>query len=292
MMLIGTDKNLIDLDRDATLVDNVAVTAVATNEDASWALLDAQRVVRVGESDVADLAALPRAEGQSLAPLPDGSVMVGLTGARLVRVSEAGMTAVPSFDDVPGRDEWENPANPTPDTRTMAVDADGRIWVNVHVGGVWRSDDGGATWHGVVEPDADVHEITTGDSGRVAVAAAVGFGWSDSGTSWSWTTDGFHESSARAVALEGNTAFVSASTGPFTTQGGVYRADLGSAFVRCEDGLPEWFPGNIDSGCLAAREHRVAIGTREGTVHISDDGGRTWQSAADGLAPIRAVRLA
>ena len=34
-----------------------------------------------------------------------------------------------------------------------------RWWVNVHVGGVWWSEDAGETWHGAVEPGADVHEV-------------------------------------------------------------------------------------------------------------------------------------
>ena len=174
----------------------------------------------------------------------------------------------------------------------MAVGQDGRLWVNVHVGGVWSSDDEGITWRGAVEPSADVHEVVADGDGRVAVAAAVGFGWStDGGATWAWSTDGLHGSYLRAVALDGDDVLVSASTGPFTRQGAVYRAALGHRFERCRHGLPEWFPGNVDTGCLAASGGRVALGTGEGTVYTSDDGGVTWDIAAKGLAPVRIVAL-
>ncbi|HEX5095973.1 MAG TPA: hypothetical protein VFX21_08170, partial [Acidimicrobiia bacterium] len=149
----------------------------------------------------------------------------------------------------------------------------------------------GQTWDGVVEPDADIHEVVAAD-GHVVVAAAVGFGWSDDGTTWRWTTDGLHASYARAAAIDGDTFFVSASNGPFTRRGAVYRARIGGRFERCTAGLPEWFPGNVDSGALAARDGRAAIGTYDGEVYVSGDAGATWELAADDLGSVRAVRFA
>jgi len=171
----------------------------------------------------------------------------------------------------------------------MAVGAT-RWWVNVHVGGVWWSEDAGGTWHAAIEPAADVHEVRADGDGRVAVAAAVGFAWSDDGESWSWTTDGLHAHYLRAVALDGDTAFVSASNGPFTGNAAVYRFD-GSTFVRCEAGLPDRFDDNVDSGHLDARGGRVALGF-EDRVYVSGDGGDTWEVAATMAAPITAVRIA
>jgi len=216
---------------------------------------------------------------------------VGRTGARLATVGPHGeLRDVSAFQAVPGRDGWGNPANPTPDTRTMAAGPK-RWWVNVHVGGVWWSDDDGETWHGAVEPAADVHEVRTGTDGRVAVAAAVGFGWSgDDGESWSWTTDGLHAHYLRAVALDNDTAFVSASDGPFTKRGAVYRSRLGSSFVRCEAGLPQRFEGNIDSGHLDAADDRVALGFGD-HVYVSEDKGQTWRVAAVLPEPVTAVRF-
>jgi hypothetical protein len=230
---------------------------------------------------------LPTDDGQSLAVLADGTVVVGRTGARLAMVG-AQVEGVSAFEQVPDRDHWKNPAGPTPDTRSMATSG-GDLWVNVHVGGLWHSGDGGESWHGVIGPGADVHEVRA-ENGSVAVAAAVGFGWSrDVGKSWSWNTEGLHDSYLRAVCIDGETAYVSASDGPFTNRGAVYRRRLGSAFVRCEEGLPEWFPGNVDSGHLDAAGGRAVIGFGQ-EVHVSEDKGHSWR-ATKVPGVITAVRL-
>jgi len=285
MLLVGTSHGLHDLDSGDELVNGRAVTALAVGSGSWHALLDRRFVVGAHKGE------LPEADGQSLEVLPDGSVVVGRTGARLAIIGASGdVRDVAAFEAVPGRDDWENPANPTPDTRTMSV-GPSRWWVNVHVGGVWWSDDAGDTWHGAVEPDADVHEVRADDTGRVAVAAAAGFGWSADGESWSWKADGLHAHYLRAVALDGDTTFVSASDGPFTRKGAVYRSQNGSGFVRCETGLPDRFEGNVDSGALDAANGRVALGF-ENRVYLSEDNGEAWQEAGVLPAAITAVRFA
>ena len=292
MLLVGTAQGLQDLDSGHTLVDGQAVTALAGGASAGWHVLLSRKVVaRVDSGGTIPLGELPEPDGQSLAVLADGTVVVGRTGARLAIVEPGGeVVDVPAFEAVPGRDDWENPANPTPDTRTMAASLR-RWWVNVHVGGVWWSEDAGRTWQRTVKPEADVHEVRTGSDGQVAVAAAVGFGWSaDDGASWSWTTDGLHASYLRAAAVDGDTAFVSASDGPFSNAGAVYRARLGSSFVRCQVGLPQWFDGNVDSGRLDAAAGRAAIGFGD-RLYLSEDEGSTWRVAAALPGPVHAVRF-
>jgi hypothetical protein len=276
MLLVGTRTGLLDLDTGHSLVDGHSVTALAPGPGAWHALLDRRVVIRLDETDAATVGELPTGDGQSLAVLADGTVVVGRTGARLVIVG-AGVEDVSAFARVPDRDRWENPAGPTPDTRSMAS-SDADLWVNVHVGGLWRSRDRGESWQGVVEPEADIHEVRAAN-GSVAVAAAVGFGWSeDGGNSWAWSTEGLHGHYLRAVCIDGGTAYVSASDGPFTKRGAVYRARLGSAFVRCEKGLPEWFGGNVDTGHLDSLGRRAAIGFgRE--LHVSEDDGESWKTS-------------
>ena len=287
MLLVGTNQGLLDLDTGHSLVDGHTVTALTPGPEGWHALLDRQVVVRLDDGEVTTVGELPSRDGQSVAVLADGTVVVGRTGARLATVG-AKVEDVSAFEQVPGRDHWENPANPTPDTRTMAATGE-NLWVNVHVGGLWYSGDRGESWHGVIEPDADIHEVRA-EEGVVAVAAAVGFGWSeDGGASWSWTTEGLHAGYLRAVCLDRRTAYVSASDGPFTTRGAVYRARLGSPFGRLDAGLPEWFPGNIDTGHLDAAGDRVVIGCGE-QVHVSEDNGRSWQ-ANDVPGEITIVRL-
>ncbi len=290
MLLVATNEGLCDLDTCQTLVKGHTVTALAAGPKQWHALLDRRVVVRLDDGEVRAVGELPGADGQSLAVLADGTVVVGRTGARLAVVgAHAKVEDVSAFEQVPDRDHWKNPASSTPDTRSMASNG-GDLWVNVHVGGLWHSDDRGKSWQGVIEPEADIHEVRA-RSASVAVAAAVGFGWSeDGGNSWSWSTMGLHGSYLRAVCLDGDVAYVSASDGPFTRRGAVYRAPLGAPFVRCEQCLPEWFPGNVDTGHLDAVDGRVAIGFGQ-TVYVSDDGGESWREIA---VPdeITAVRLA
>ena len=291
MLLVGTNRGLRDLDTGDTLVDGRVVTALAPSAAGWHVLLDRRVVVRLDPGDTILVGALPEPDGQSLAVLANGTVVVGRTGARLVVVrSGDDVVEVPAFEAVPDRDSWKNPANTTPDTRTMAA-GPSRWWVNIHVGGVWWSEDAGRTWWGAIEPDADVHEIRTGADGHVAVAAAVGFGWStDGGVSWSWTTDGLHAPYSRAVALDGDTALVSASSGPFSTDGAVYRARLGSTFAPCRTGLPDRFDGNVDSGHLDAAAGRAAIGFGD-RVYLSEDAGRTWRVGAVLPGRVQVVRF-
>lgn len=275
MLLAGTNQGLFDLDTGHTLVDGRTVTALAPGPRRWHALLDRHVVIRLDDREVMTVGELPADDGQSLAVLADGTVVVGRTGARLAIVA-ARTEDVRAFEEVPDRDHWKNPANATPDTRSMATTGDD-LWVNVHVGGLWHSSDRGESWHRVIEPGADIHEVRA-ENGSVAVAAAVGFGWSkDSGKSWSWHTEGLHHGYLRAGCIDGETAYVSASDGPFTKRGAVYRARLGSAFVRCEDGLPEWFPDNVDTGHLDAAGGRTAIGFGE-EVHLSEDDGESWHA--------------
>jgi hypothetical protein len=275
MLLVGTKRGLLDLEAGRTFGDGHTVTALAPGPQGWHALLDGRVVVRLDDAEIMTVGELPDDDGQSLAVLADGTVVVGRTGARLTVVG-AEAEELGAFERVPDRDHWENPAGPTPDTRSMATSG-GDLWVNVHVGGLWQSSDNGGSWQGAVEPEADIHEVRA-DDGSVAVAAAVGFGWSeDAGRSWSWHTEGLHSSYLRAVAIDGETVYVSASDGPFTRRGAVYRARLGQAFTRCEKGLPEWFPGNVDTGHLDAASGRVVIGFGD-EVHLSEDDGSSWHA--------------
>jgi hypothetical protein len=96
-----------------------------------------------------------------------------------------------------------------PDTRSITVAADGTPFVNVHVGGVWRGDDDGE-WREVIDVDHDTHQILAADDAVVA-AAAVGYGQSnDGGRTFSWSTDGLHDTYCRAVAIADGIVLVTA----------------------------------------------------------------------------------
>ncbi|MGH9118068.1 MAG: WD40/YVTN/BNR-like repeat-containing protein [Acidimicrobiales bacterium] len=224
------------------------------------------------------------------------TALVGTSEARLFRAApDGGVEAVMSFDQIPTRDDWYTPWGAPPDTRSVAVTPDGEVMVNVHVGGIWAGRPDGGGWEPVVEVDADVHQVAAAPEGRVvAAAAAIGCGVSlDGGRRWVWSDEGLHASYARAVALAGDVVLVSASTGPSSRSGALYRRALTSAepFERCRDGLPESFPFNLDTFSVAANGHEVVLGTDDGRLFRSTDQGRSWERLADDLPAIRAVEL-
>lgn len=65
MLLVGTTKALWDLDRSYAIPDGVCVCALAANGDSAWALLDHERIERVGEFDLDPVAAIVPPEGGS-----------------------------------------------------------------------------------------------------------------------------------------------------------------------------------------------------------------------------------
>ena len=225
-----------------------------------------------------------------------GWALVGTREAHLVHVKGGVVQPVSSFDQAEGRDTWYTPWGGPPDTRSISSGPDGAIYVNVHVGGILRSDDHGATWVPTIDVDADVHQVLT-DGPRLVAATAYGLAQSeDRGQTWAFETEGLHATYARAVAVATDWLLLSASTGPGGEQAAVYRRRLeggpGTAFERCRDGLPEWFSGNVDTRCLAARGETVVVGTAEGSVFRSDDAGAGWRLVADGLPRITALALA
>ena len=296
MLLLGTTDHLEDLDRQLTIAEDVSVTAIAVapggGAESAYVLLDGNRVARVEEYELAPIASVGPEKGQSLAAV-EGGLLIGLENAQLAELSSLGteLSPVESFGILPDRSRWRNPAGQDPDLRSIAVTGSGTWLVGVHVGGVWRSADAGSTWTSVIPADDDVHELNAGPGGVVA-AAARGFGWSlDDGVTWQWTTDGLHAPYCRAAAIDGDLAYVTASTGPSTRDGRLFRARLGSAFEPCRGGLPESFPYNLDTGSLAACRGEAAVGTPDGQVWRSHDGGETFAMVTERVGRVRVLRF-
>ena len=218
-------------------------------------------------------------------------VIVGTSRARLCRIAGKGVERVDSFERAPGRKEWFTPWGGPPDTRSLTEDGD-TVYVNVHVGGVLRSQDHGKTWQPTIEIEGDVHQVTTGH-GNVYAAGAGGLSISgDKGATWSMSDEGLHASYCRAVAVCGDTILLTASTGPRGGRSAVYRGPIdGSSFERCDGGLPGWFGHNIDTYCLDAKPDGslAAFGSEDGRLFTSTDKGRSWSQLAKGLPEIRRV---
>lgn len=261
-----------------------------------WALADGTELWRSTSGGPWDLID-PGGEWNGHCILPtDMGVLVGTSDAHLLLFGPEGSAVVEGFDHAPGRDGWYTPWGGPPDSRSISEGADGTLYVNVHVGGIPRSKDGGETWELTIDVDADVHQVLAvhDQPGFVLAATAYGLAVSeDGGDSWRFETDGLHAEYCRAVAVGGDTLFVSASRSHRGQEAGVYRRPLvGSGPLRpCRQGLPEWFDDNIDTHCLAASGQTVAVGASGGEVYVSADGGSTWGQLASGLPDIRCVAI-
>jgi len=170
----------------------------------------------------------------------------------------------------------------------MTATLDGVLLANVHVGGVPRSVDGGATWAPTIDVASDVHEVRAHPSraGVVMAAAAVGLCTSrDGGATWEVEQAGLHALHCSAVAFAGDDVLVSAATNPFAPQGAIYRrrVDGPGPLTLVGNGLPAWIDGRADTGCIAARGGAAAVCDRGGNLYVSADAGHTWSRQARGL---------
>lgn len=297
MILVGTDGGFVALGAEMpSQPSGHAITAVCRADDAIWAISDRSLLWYYPDEG----------EGQVVAKLDNGqahcllatesTVLVGASEARLFRLEGTELVLDDGFMSAEGRDTWHTPWGGPPDVRSMAADMDGAIYLNVHVGGVLRSRDGGL-WQPTMDISADVHQVIA-DPIRphtAYAASAVGLAITTTGAeAWSFEVTGLHASYCRAVAVGDDYLLVSASEGPGGSKAGVYRRplNLSAPFQKCSQGLPEWFSTNVDTFCLAAKGRQAVIGSSDGTVYMSDDSGATWMTAAKDVPGIHSVTLA
>ena len=296
-VLVGTTDGLWDAGASQRIhFDGREVRSLVASDSGPLAILDSREVWRADGSDAwRQIASLETSRALCLSRTAS-QVFVGTSESHLFALRDRSLEAVPSFETAQGREGWYTPWGGPPDIRSIAVDPSGAVYVNVHVGGIVRSTDGGGPWEPTIDIDADVHEVLyDAASGSLLAASAVGLGVSgDRGESWRFYTEGLHDTYLRAVAVAGDTVLVTASTGPSTRRGAIYRwaASGGESLERCRHGLPEWFPDNIDTFCLSASNLRAVIGTSDGQVFVSSDRGQSWDAVAEHLPRILCVTLA
>jgi len=173
--------------------------------------------------------------------------------------------------------------------RSITATSDGGVLLaNVHVGGIPRSLDKGASWQPTIDIASDVHEVRAHPNRPDIVAAAAAIGLctsSDGGATWEVDQRGLHALHCSAVAFAGDDVLISASVDPFAPQGAIYRRGVEECapLVRVSGGLPKWLGGKADTGCIAANGSAVAVVDMSGHLHISADTGRTWSCRAHGL---------
>ena len=299
-IMLGTDDGIQVLGpTPASHLSGKRVSALAQGVGGVWAVAGPGELLRALDGDWEQVAASSGGQRITCLNASGGQVVAGTAEAHLLWLDGAELRRVEAFDAAEGRDTWYTPWGGPPDVRSIARAADGTLLVNVHVGGILRSSDGGVTWAPTIDIDADVHEVTANphDPAHVLAATALGLAESvDGGRTWRFGSNGMHASYCRAVALAGDTALVSCSTGPGGGRAALYARPLAAGpdapWERCRDGLPEWFAGNLDTACVRAAGPLVALGTGDGDAYRSEDAGVTWRRVAAGGPPVRCLLLA
>ncbi|MCY3913101.1 MAG: hypothetical protein OXG43_07615 [Chloroflexi bacterium] len=304
-LLIGTREGLRDGEGATLGLGGRAIRALAGRPDDAWMVVDGREVWRVqGRRLTPATAAGALGDPALTCVLPTrAGVLVGTEGAYLrrfggrSRLGNEALAPVAGFDEAEGREHWFTPWGGPAATRTLAVDKHGGLYVNVHVGGVLRSDDDGESWQATaLDISADAHQVIApaGHDGLLLAATARGLAVSrDRGGSWELDVRGLHATYARAVALSGSTILLSVARGPGGQDAALYRRSLDGdePFVRCRDGLPDHFDGNIDTHTLVADGADAAFAGPDGAIYCSDDGGYGWEQTLSGLSTVYALLI-
>lgn len=299
-LLIGTREGLRDGEGATLGLGGRAIRALAGRPDDAWMVVDGREVWRVqGRRLTPATAAGALGDPALTCVVPTRtSVLVGTDGAYLrrfggrSRLGNETLVPVAGFDAAAGREHWFTPWGGPPATRSLAIDEQGALYANVHVGGVLRSDDDGETWQATaLDIGADAHQVIApaGRDGLLLASTARGLAISrDRGDSWELDVRGLHATYARAVALSDSTILLSVARGPGGQDAAIYWRSLDGdePFVRCQDGLPDRFDGNIDTHTLVADGPAAAFAGPDGTIYGSEDGGRTWVQTLSGLPTV------
>jgi hypothetical protein len=320
-ILVGTEAGLRVVGdgsvREDGLGDGGPVTTLAPAGEGHLCVTDG-RVVHWGRpGDWQPVVTVP--EGTRIVSVlasPTAGLLVGAAEARVWQapdwepggpeVPPGGLVPSAGFDALDKARWWNAPVlGPQANVRSLAQGPDGTLYANVHVGGLLRSSDLGATWEPTIDLDVDVHEVRVAPDGRVLLATGLGGCCvsDDRGDTWTSVVEGLPVSMgvegqayARAVQVIDATVLLTASSGAFYGErgdGGVFRrpldADADAPFERCRDGLPDRFPTNINTGCLTVGDGLAAFGSAEGEVYVTGDAGARWSRAATGLPAIACV---
>jgi hypothetical protein len=188
------------------------------------------------------------------------------------------------FDHMRGREHWFA-GGPPLGVRSLTTTADqAALLAAVHVGGIARSVDAGATWSPTIPINFDVHEVATHPAlpHVAAAAAAVGLCVShDGGGSWVVFAKGLEVTNALAVAVLDDQVLFSLQEGPFAARSQVWRWWIKSERIEpVREGLPEWLQGKVDTGKIASGFGRAAIVDQGGNLWLSQSGSVNWKQIA------------
>jgi photosystem II stability/assembly factor-like uncharacterized protein len=236
---------------------------------------------------------LPQHDVYSVAVSPaDGKVYAGCEPSMLFVSSDGGASweELASLREIPSAPTWSFPPRPwTSHVRWIAPSPHGPdlLLVGIELGGLMRSEDGGATWEDH-RPGAqrDVHSLAWHSvvPGRAYEAGGGGAAWSsDAGQTWSAADEGRDRHYTWACAVDPDDPdcwFVSASPGPFNA----HRAGRAEAFVyrwrddgpweALDGGLPQ--PLDAMPYAFAFAGECLFTGLSDGRLYETRDRGDTW----------------
>lgn len=227
----------------------------------------------------------------------------------------------------PRRREWTGGGYEAPGLHSIVLDprdddpSHQRMLVGVSTGGVWASDDGGASWSLVGEglraeymPPERAHDAIVQDVHRLAVCASQPdtvwcqhhngiFRSTDAGRTWREITDVPVSSFGFAVAVDPNDprrawfapAVADQRRIPVDAAFAVLRTDDGGrSFTVLRDGLPQSHCYDlVYRHCLdvGSDGRTLMMGSTTGSLWVSADGGEHWRTISTSLPPIGAVVL-
>jgi photosystem II stability/assembly factor-like uncharacterized protein len=238
-------------------------------------------------------AQLPQADVFSVAISPaDGAVYAGCEPSMLFRRTDGGWEELAALRELPSAPTWSFPPRPwTSHVRWIAPSPHDALLllVGIELGGLMRSEDGGATWADHA-PGAqrDVHSLAwhPSDPGRAYEAGGGGSAWSfDEGKTWQPADEGRDRHYTWAVTADPgdpDSWFVSASPGPFNAhregraEAYIYRWRGGGPWEPLDGGLPQ--PLDAMPYALLARDGELYAGLSDGRIFRSSDRGDTWET--------------
>lgn len=264
--------------------------------------------------------------GRTNAP---GSIFAGVAPGALFESNDGGMTWAENhaLSDHPTHAGWQ-PSNGGLAMHSIVLDHDNanRMWIAVSAGGVYRTDDGGATWRptntGIRDMGATfdpnlplypesgqcVHQLVRAPGGgdRLYLQTHLGTYRSDDGAeSWVEITEGLPSDFGLAMTNhphDPDTAYVAPIQSgllrcPPDFSLRVYRTrDAGRSWQPLSHGLPaeEAFM-TVYRGALGhddLEQAGIYVGTNTGQLYVSTDDGDTWRQMTPNLPPISSVQAA
>ncbi len=282
-LLVGTTSGAFVLgDSPEPVIEGTRVNHLVRHEDDWWAADGKGRIYHNGEP----MASMPDgAMPLCIQPTPD-TIWIGADEGRLFGYEDGAIAADEFFAEAPGRSDWYTPWGEPADVRSMTLDADHTLYINVHVGGILRYDNTGLV--PTLDIAADVHQVAAHPSrqGAIFAATAHGLAQSHNGHDFDFRTGGLHSNYCRAVLVLEDRVLLSASTGPSTNKGRLYAGLLWEGdFEPITAGLPEWFDANLNTHCLIHHDQALYAGLGD-TIWRSDDQGDSWDETATGLPKI------